>query len=102
MADARGNGDALFTCSLLAVDVDSGKLAWYYQTSPNDTHDWDSAQTPVLADIEIDGRKREVAMTAARNGYFFVVDRNSGAPLLTRKFSSTTNWARPTLNALAV
>jgi len=100
VADARGNGDALFTCSLLAVNVDSGELAWYYQTSPNDTHDWDSAQTPVLADISLDGHKREVAMTAARNGYFFVVDRHNGAPLLTGKFSTTMNWARPKLNEI--
>lgn len=100
VASARGNGDALFTCSLLAVNVDSGKLAWYYQTSPNDTHDWDSAQTPVLAEIMLSGRRREVVMTASRNGYFFVVDRNDGTPLLTKQFSSTLNWAQPQLNRL--
>src|SRR5581483_4475413 len=99
VAEARGNGDALFTCTLLAVNVDSGDVAWYYQTSPNDTHDWDSAQTPILADITLDGRKRQIAMTAARNGYFFVVDRVTGAPLLTRKFSASSNWARSDLNA---
>ena len=43
-------GDNLFTCSLVAVNVDTGKMAWYFQTSPHDTHDWDSAQTPVLID----------------------------------------------------
>jgi alcohol dehydrogenase (cytochrome c) len=98
IADARGNGNALFTCSLLAVNVDTGNLAWYYQTSPNDTHDWDSAQTPILADIALRGRKRKVVMTAARNGYFFVVDRDTGAPLITRKFSNAINWAQPRLN----
>lgn len=98
-ADLRGNGDALFTCALMAVDIETGKLAWYYQTSPNDTHDWDSAQTPVLADLQIAGRLRKVAMTAARNGYFFVVDRISGEHLVTGKFSSTANWAEPQLNA---
>ena len=98
-ADARGNKDALYTCSLVAINVETGKMAWYYQTSPNDTHDWDSAQTPVLADIEINGRMRKVAMTAARNGYFFVVDRTTGEHLLTSKFSRTTNWAEPKLNA---
>lgn len=98
-ADARGNMDALYTCSLVAINVETGKMAWYYQTSPNDTHDWDSAQTPVLADIEIGGRTRKVAMTAARNGYFFVVDRTTGEHLLTSKFSNTANWAEPKLNA---
>ena len=42
----RGVGDNLYTCSLVAVNVDTGKMAWYYQTSPHDTHDWDSTQTP--------------------------------------------------------
>ena len=95
----RGNGDALFTCSMVAVNVDTGKMAWYYQTSPNDTHDWDSAQTPVLADIEYKGHTRKVAMTAARNGYFFVVDRLTGEHLLTSRFSGTGNWAEARLNA---
>ncbi len=97
--DARGNKDALYTCSLVAINVETGKMEWYYQTSPNDTHDWDSAQTPVLADIEMGGRTRKVAMTAARNGYFFVVDRTNGEHLVTGKFSSTANWAEPELNA---
>jgi alcohol dehydrogenase (cytochrome c) len=98
-AEPRGNGDALFTCSLIAVNVDTGKMAWYYQTSPNDTHDWDSAQSPILADVEIGGRVRKVAMTAARNGYFFVVDRTTGEHLVTSKFSAPANWAQPKLNA---
>ena len=46
----RGTGVGLFTCSLIAVNVDTGKMAWYYQTSPRDMHDWDSAQTPILID----------------------------------------------------
>jgi alcohol dehydrogenase (cytochrome c) len=98
-AESRGDKDALFTCSMLAVDVDSGKLVWYYQVSPNDTHDWDAVQTPVLADLKINGKVRKVAMTAARNGYFFVVDRTSGEHILTSKFSVAANWAAPGLNA---
>jgi alcohol dehydrogenase (cytochrome c) len=98
-AAPRGNGDALFTCSMVAVHVDTGKMAWYYQTSPNDTHDWDSAQTPVLADIGFGGRTRKVAMTASRNGYFFVVDRTTGEHLVTSRFSDTVNWAEDKLNS---
>lgn len=97
-SEPRGDGDALFTCSLIALDVDTGEMAWYYQTSPNDTHDWDSAQTPILADIEIDGEIRKVVMTAARNGYFFTIDRVTGEHLRTGKFSSTANWAEDELN----
>ena len=62
----------------MAIHVDTGKMAWYYQTSPHDTHDWDSAQTPILVDGEFGGRARKMVMTAARNGYFFVVDRVTG------------------------
>lgn len=97
--EKRGNKDALFTCALVAIDVATGKMKWFYQTSPNDTHDWDSAQTPVLADVTIAGKPRKVAMTAARNGYFFVVDRVTGEHLVTSKFSESANWAQAQLNA---
>ncbi len=89
----RGDGDNLFTCSLIAVNVDTGKMAWYYQTSPHDTHDWDSTQTPVLADMPFNGRPRKLVMTATRNGYFFVLDRTTGEHLLTSKFGLVNNWA---------
>jgi alcohol dehydrogenase (cytochrome c) len=96
----RGEGlENLYTCALVAINVDTGKMAWYYQTSPHDTHDWDSAQTPVLVDGEFGGRPRKLMLTAARNGYFFVVDRVTGEHLLTSKFSESANWARPELNA---
>jgi alcohol dehydrogenase (cytochrome c) len=95
----RGDGlENLFTCALVAVNVDTGKMAWYYQTSPHDTHDWDSAQTPVFVDGDFDGRPRKMVITAARNGYFFVVDRITGEHLLTSKFSESANWAQPRLN----
>jgi alcohol dehydrogenase (cytochrome c) len=90
----RGEGDNLFTGSLVAVNVDTGKMAWYYQTAPHDMHDWDSAQTPVLVDARINGRIRKLAMTAARNGYFFVVDRVTGEHILTSKYGSSTNWVK--------
>jgi alcohol dehydrogenase (cytochrome c) len=89
----RGDLDNLFTCSLVAVNVDTGKMAWYYQTSPHDTHDWDSTQTPVLVDAPFNGRMRKLVMTAARNGYFFVLDRITGEHLVTSKFGTATNWA---------
>ena len=60
------------------MNVDTGKMAWYYQTSPHDTHDWDSAQTPILIDGVINGKPRKLVSTAARNGYFFTVDRVTG------------------------
>lgn len=90
----RGEGDNLFTCSLIAVHVDTGKMAWYYQTSPHDTHDWDSAQTPVLFEAVIQGRKRKLVSTAARNGYFFTLDRVTGEHLVTSKYGLSTNWVQ--------
>lgn len=94
----RGPGDNLYTCSLVAVNVDTGKMAWYYQTSPHDTHDFDSAQTPILVDAPFNGKPRKMAMTMARNGYFFVVDRLTGEHLVTSKVSSTVNWAEESFN----
>jgi len=89
----RGEGDNLYTCSLVAVNVDTGKMAWYYQTSPHDTHDWDSTQTPIIADMPFNGRTRKIVMTAERNGYFFVLDRVTGEHLVTGKFGLHNNWA---------
>jgi alcohol dehydrogenase (cytochrome c) len=90
----RGEGDNLFTCSLIAVNVDTGKMAWYFQTSPHDMHDWDSAQTPVLIDAVIKGRKRKLVSTAARNGYFFTLDRVTGEHIVTSKYGQATNWVK--------
>ena len=75
---SRASGDNLFTCSLIAVNVDTGKMAWYFQTSAHDTHDWDSAQTPILIDGTINGRPRKLVSTASRNGYFYTLDRVTG------------------------
>jgi alcohol dehydrogenase (cytochrome c) len=90
----RGSGDNLYTCSLVALHVDTGKLAWHFSTSPHDTHDWDSAQTPVLVDAPFGGRPRKLVLQATRNGYFFVLDRVTGEHLVTEKFSRDANWAK--------
>ena len=94
-AQARGEGDNLFTCAIVAINVDTGKMAWYYQTSPHDTHDWDSAQTPVLVDGDFRGSgPRKLVLTASRNGYYFTLDRRTGEHLVTSQFSGTVNWAK--------
>ena len=92
-SQTRGEGDNLFTCAIVAINADTGKMAWYYQTSPHDTHDWDSAQTPVLVDGEFNGRPRKLVLTASRNGYYFTLDRLTGEHLVTGKFSESANWA---------
>ena len=90
----RGEGDNLYTCSIVAINVETGKIAWYYQTSPHDTHDWDSAQTPVLVDGEFNGRPRKLVLQASRNGYYFTLDRLTGEHLVTGKFGESANWAK--------
>ncbi len=90
----RGDGDNLFTCSLVAINVDTGKMAWYFQTSPHDMHDYDSAQTPILVDAPFNGKPRKLVLTAARNGYFFTLDRVTGERLVTAKYGQFTNWAK--------
>jgi glucose dehydrogenase len=79
--------------SIVALNSDNGKMAWYYQTTPHDTHDWDSAETPVLFDSEIDKHPRKLIAQANRNGYFFVLDRTNGRHILTTPFASN-NWAK--------
>jgi alcohol dehydrogenase (cytochrome c) len=85
-------GDNLYTCSLVALNVDTGKMAWYYQTSPHDTHDYDASQTPILIDGQFAGKQRKLLLDGNRNGYFFVLDRQTGEHLLTAKFASSANW----------
>ncbi len=86
-------GDNPWTCSIVAINPDTGKLAWGFQASPHDTHDWDAAEVPVLADAEFNGQPRKLLMQASRNGYFFVLDRTNGKSLLTVPFA-TVNWAK--------
>jgi alcohol dehydrogenase (cytochrome c) len=88
------DGDNLYTCSLVAVNVETGKMAWYYQMNPHDTHDWDSSETPILVDGEFKGKQRKMVLHADRNGYFWVLDRTTGEHLLTSKFSDTVNWVK--------
>src|SRR6202522_1940422 len=92
LAGGVRKGDDLFTCSIVAIHADTGKLAWYFQPSPHDTHDWDAIETPVLVDGDFRGAKRKMLLQASCNGYFFVLDRESGKNLLTAPFVET-DWA---------
>ena len=85
-------GDNPWTCSIVAINPDTGVLAWGFQTSPHDTHDWDAAEVPVLVDAAFDGAPRKLLLQASRNGYYFVLDRTTGKNLLTTPFA-TVNWA---------
>lgn len=85
-------GDNLYTCSIVALNPDTGKLVWYFQPSPHDVHDWDAVQTPVLIDADFKGKQRKLLAQASRNGFFFVLDRATGEHLLTSPFIDQT-WS---------
>lgn len=80
-------GDNLYSCSVLAINADTGKLSWHFQFTPHDLHDWDSTQVPVLID-DASGAKR--LLFANRNGFFYVLDRARG------KFVSATAFVKQT------
>lgn len=86
-------GDNLFTASLVALHANSGKLAWYFQFTPHDEHDWDATQTPILADLKIKGVLRKVLCVPDRNGFYYVLDRTSGEFLVGVPFVEQ-NWAQ--------
>src|SRR5579872_459646 len=85
-------GDDLYTCSIVALNPDTGKLVWSFQPSPHDTHDWDAVETPVLVDGDFHGEPKKMLMQTSRNGYFFVLDRTNGKNLLTVPYGPV-NWA---------
>ena len=84
-------GDNLYSCSVIALDPDTGTLKWHYQFSPHNEFDWDSAQIPVLADLEWQGKPRKVMLWANRNGIFYVLDRTTGEFLKGQPFVKV-NW----------
>lgn len=85
-------GDNLFTNSVIALDATTGKLVWHFQFTPHGSHDWDSNQTPILADLVIDGIPRKVICWANRNGFYYVLDRTDGTFLRGAPFVDV-NWA---------
>jgi alcohol dehydrogenase (cytochrome c) len=86
-------GNNLYTNSIVALNPDTGTLAWAFQTTPHDTHDWDAAEVPVLVDAPFNGAPRKLLLQACRNGYFFVLDRTNGKSLVTKPFGPE-NWAK--------
>jgi len=87
-----GGGDNLFLCSILALRPDTGEYVWHFQTTPADNWDYASTQPIILADLVIDGRLRKVLMQAPKNGFFYVIDRESGEFISARPFVNVT-WA---------
>ncbi|MFT4823666.1 MAG: quinohemoprotein ethanol dehydrogenase [Halioglobus sp.] len=87
-----GGGDNLYLSSILALDADTGEMKWYYQTTPGDSWDFTATQHMILAEVNIDGAVRKVLMQAPKNGFFYVLDRETGELLSAEKFVAV-NWA---------
>src|SRR6201984_1461624 len=93
LAGAARPGDNLYTCSIVALNPDTGKLVWYFQPSPHDVHDWDAVETPVLFDAEFKGKKRKLLAQASRNGFYFLLAQTNGqylagAPFIDQPWAS--------------
>jgi quinohemoprotein ethanol dehydrogenase len=88
----KANVDNLYTCSILALDVNTGQLKWHYQTVPNDNWDFDSVQQLMILNLQINGRQRKVITQAAKNGFFYVLDRGTGEFISAAPFVKV-NWA---------
>ena len=86
-------GDNLYSDSVVALNPDTGELAWYFQFTPHDEWDWDSVQVPVLVDREWEGKQRKLMLWANRNGFFYVLDRETGEFLHGKNFVKVT-WAK--------
>ncbi|MEE8307071.1 MAG: PQQ-dependent dehydrogenase, methanol/ethanol family, partial [Gammaproteobacteria bacterium] len=87
-----GGGDNLFLSSIVAVRPDSGEYVWHYQTTPGDSWDYTATQHMILAEIRIDGRQRKVIMQAPKNGFFYVLDRETGEFISAQAYTDV-NWA---------
>ena len=85
-------GDNLFLCSIVALDADTGEYIWHYQTTPGETWDYNSNMDIVLADLKIDGKPVKALMHAPKNGFFYVIDRNTGKLLSAKQFGKV-DWA---------
>ncbi len=85
-------GDNLYLSSIVALNPETGAYVWHYQETPGDNWDFTSTQPMILADLDIDGRRRKVVMHAPKNGFFFVIDRETGEFISARNFTAV-NWA---------
>lgn len=99
-------GDNKWSCSLVAMDVETGKIKWAFQYTPNDAWDYDGNNAPTLLDVTIDGKPRKVAVQSNRNGFLYVLDRETGEFIFATPTIDGINWTtgldpttgRPTIN----
>jgi quinohemoprotein ethanol dehydrogenase len=91
-ARSAGRGDNLFLCSIVALDLKTGRYKWHYQINPGESWDYNAAMDMALAEISINGHSRKVLLTAPKNGFFYVIDRTTGKLVSAEPFAKV-NWA---------
>lgn len=74
-------GTNLFTDSLIALSLDTGKLRWYFQQTHHDVWDYDSGNQPVLFDMQVRGQRVKALAEASKNGFLYILDRQTGKPV---------------------
>ncbi|MBA4355451.1 MAG: PQQ-dependent dehydrogenase, methanol/ethanol family, partial [Novosphingobium sp.] len=87
-----GKGDNLFLSSIVGLDATTGRYKWHYQTNPGESWDYNASMDMALADLDVDGVRRHVLMTAPKNGFFYVIDRTNGKLISAKPFVKVT-WA---------
>lgn len=87
-------GDNLYTASIVALDVDTGKMRWHFQPMPHDTHDFDNTQVPVLYDATVNGQPRKLISMASRSGWFETLDRATGKFVVSQPYIDDLKWAK--------
>ncbi len=90
--DGKGQGDNLYLSSIVAIRPKTGEYVWHYQTTPGETWDFTATQHIMLADMTIDGKPRKVLMQAPKNGFFYVIDRETGKFISAKPYVGL-NWA---------
>lgn len=89
----RRKGDNLYTDCVVALDADDGTLRWHFQFTPHDVWDWDGAEILVLFDKDVAGKRHRYLAQADRNGFYYLLDRETGRFLLAQPFAKQT-WAK--------
>jgi alcohol dehydrogenase (cytochrome c) len=87
-------GDNLYTDCTLALDLDTGKIKWHFQHTPNDDFDYDSVAENVLVDVPIHGQPMHLDLEADRNGFAYAVDRANGSFVWGLPFVKKVTWTK--------
>ena len=87
-----GDGDDLYLSSVVAIRPKTGEYVWHFQETPGEAWDFTATQHIMLVDMVVDGKPRKVLLHAPKNGFFYVIDRETGKFISAKNFVDV-NWA---------